>query len=130
MGWKPAPARCTAWRAALVAVLVCAAAHADPDAAAQREIDHLLDYVAASNCTFVRNGQSYPAAKARDHLAMKYRFTRSRLATADEFIQYLATESSTSHEPYKMVCGKQEEHLAGVWLTEELARYRKSLASK
>jgi hypothetical protein len=116
-------------RTAVVALLFCAAAHADPDAAAQREIDHLLDYVATSSCTFVRNGDSYPAAKARDHLAMKYRFARGRLSTADEFIKYLATESSRSHEPYKIVCGTNERP-AGAWLSEELARYRRASASR
>jgi acetyl esterase/lipase len=121
------------WRAvgcgAILALAFCAAAHADPDPTAQREIDHLLDYVGASSCSFVRNGETFPAAKARDHLAMKYRFTRSRLSTAEDFIQYLATDSSTSHEPYKIVCGAQER-LAGPWLSEELARYRKTVATK
>jgi hypothetical protein len=116
-------ARRTAWRAGLVIALFAGAAAADPDAAAQREIDHLLDYIAASKCTFVRNGESFPADKARDHLAMKYRWTRSRLSTAEEFIQYLATESSVSHEPYKIVCANKERP-AGAWLAEELKRYR------
>jgi uncharacterized protein DUF5329 len=118
-------ARCVA----IVAFALCASARADPDPTAQREIDHLLDYVGTSSCSFVRNGETFPAAKARDHLAMKYRFTRSRLSTAEDFIQYLATDSSTSHEPYKIVCGTQER-LAGPWLSEELARYRKTVATK
>lgn len=121
------PVRRLAWRAALVAALFAGMAQAEPDATAQREIDHLLDYVAASSCTFVRNGDSYPASKARDHLAMKYRFTRSRLGTAEEFIRYLATESSISHEPYKIVCGRQERP-AGAWLAEELGRFRRASA--
>jgi hypothetical protein len=118
-----------AWRAALAALLFTGLAHATPDATAQREIDHLLDYVAASGCTFVRNGERYPASKARDHLAMKYRFTRGRLSTAEEFIKYLATESSESHEPYGIECGGKEQP-AGAWLSEELVRYRKALATK
>jgi len=104
----------------------CAAgsARATPDDVAQHEIDHLLDFVAASNCTFVLNGEARPATDARDHLLMKYNYTKWRLSTADEFVQYLATESSTSHEPYKVICGKQERP-AGAWLAEELKRYRK-----
>jgi Family of unknown function (DUF5329) len=125
----PRPHRRTAAWSALVIALLAGTAHADPDATAQREIDHLLDFVAASNCTFVRNGERYPALKARDHLAMKYRFTRGRLHTAEEFISYLATESSTSHEPYKIVCGTNER-AAGAWLSEELARFRKTVAAK
>lgn len=120
--------RRAAWRAGLAALLLTGLAHATPDATAEREIDHLLDYVAASSCTFVRNGESFPAQKAREHLALKYRFTRGRLSTAEEFIKYLATESSMSHEPYKIVCGAKERP-AGAWLAEELARFRKTVAS-
>jgi hypothetical protein len=105
--------------------LVAGLASASPDATAQREIDHLLDYVAASHCTFVRNGERYDAGKAREHLAMKLNFVRWRLSTADEFVKYLATESSVSHEPYLMICGKVEKP-AGPWLATELSHFRKS----
>jgi hypothetical protein len=107
----------------LVLMLAAGLALADPDAAGEREIEHLLDYVAASHCTFMRNGADYPAAQARDHLAMKYRFTRGRIHTADEFIQYLATQSSVSGEPYKIACAGHQEP-AGAWLANELHRYR------
>ena len=45
------------------------AAGASSDAPAKDEIDHLLNFVAASSCTFVRNGTEYPSDKAREHLA-------------------------------------------------------------
>ena len=109
---------------AMVACALSAAAQATPDDAAQHEIDHLLEFVAASNCTFVRSGEKYSSQAAREHLAMKYRFTQFRLSTADEFVQYLATESSTTHEPYFVICGKQERP-AGPWLADELRRFRK-----
>ena len=98
---------------------------ASPDTVAKDEIDHLLQYVAASSCTFVRNGDEYPAAKARDHLESKYRFVGSRIATADDFIKYLATGSSISGEPYHVKCGNVDEP-SGAWLTAELNRYRRS----
>ena len=116
------------WRrgaALLVAMIAAYAAplHADPSPAAQVEIDHLLEFVAASPCTFIRNGASYPAAEARDHLAGKLKFARSRISTTEEFVLNLATESSMSHEPYKVKCGTKEMP-AGVWLSGELKRYR------
>jgi len=89
------------------------------------EIDHLLQFVGSSPCTFIRNGTEYAADKARDHLQSKYRFVGSRISTAEEFIRYLATQSSMSGEPYHVHCGKADA-LAGVWLTTELNRYRKS----
>jgi hypothetical protein len=107
-----------------MALALAQPAHADPAPAAQAEIDHLLAFVAASPCTFIRNGKPHPAAEARDHLAGKFRYARSRIATADEFIRYVASESSTSREPYRVKCGSVELP-AGVWLSDELARYRK-----
>jgi len=97
------------------------------EASSKDEIDHLLNFVAASACTFVRNGTEYPPDKARDHLASKYQFAGSRITTAEEFIKYLATESSMSGELYHVRCGKTEA-LSGVWLTNELNRYRKDSA--
>lgn len=99
------------------------AAVAAPGHAAEDEIDHLLSYVAASSCTFVRNGSEYGAVKARDHLADKYRFAGSRISTAEQFIEYLATKSSFSGEPYHVRCGSNDEP-SGAWLMAELKRYR------
>ena len=99
-------------------------ASADPDLAAQAEIDHLLEFVGASSCTFVRNGTPGTGAAAREHLAGKYRFAKSQISTADEFIKNLATQSSMSGEPYLIRCGKNDQP-AGAWLAEELRRYRK-----
>ena len=97
-----------------------------PDAA-KDEIDHLLNYVASSSCTFVRNGNEYRADQARDHLAGKYRWAGSRISTAEEFIRYLASGSSMSGEPYHVRCGKTDR-LSGEWLATELKRYRETPA--
>lgn len=110
--------------AATVSLALSQSAPAATDAPAKDEIDHLLNYVAASSCTFVRNGSEYPSAQARDHLAGKYRFAGSRISSADDFIKYLATQSSMSGEPYHVKCGRNDG-LAGVWLNDELRRYRK-----
>jgi hypothetical protein len=109
--------------AAAAAFALCSGAIASAPDVAKDEIDHLLGYVAASSCTFVRNGDEYPADKAREHLASKYRFAGGRIASADDFIGYLATKSSLSGEPYHVKCGKTEA-LAGAWLRAELERYR------
>jgi len=110
--------------AATLSLALSQGAPAATDGPAKDEIDHLLNYVATSSCTFVRNGSEYPAAKARDHLAGKYQFAGSRISSAEDFIKYLATQSSMSGEPYHVKCGRNDG-LAGVWLTDELHRYRK-----
>lgn len=114
--------------AAFAATLVFAlSSAASAETSAKREIDHLLNFVATSSCTFVRNGTEYPPDKARDHLASKYQFAGSKITTAEDFIKYLATESSMSGELYHVKCGKTDA-LSGVWLTDELTRFRKASA--
>jgi len=108
-----------------LALVLSNAALASSAAVAQNEIEHLLQYIGESSCTFVLNGDAFPAAKARDHLAMKYRFVGGRISTADDFIKYLATGSSMSGEPYHVKCGSVDA-LSGPWLTAELNRYRKT----
>jgi hypothetical protein len=110
------------------ALALSAPALADPSPAAQGEIDHLLAFVAASPCTFIRNGEAHPAADARAHLESKLKFARGSISSADEFIRYVATESSMSHEPYKVKCGASAEMPAGAWLADELKRYRATAA--
>ena len=126
---RPRPVLRLAQLGVLTLALAAGVAAAEPDAQAQREIDHLLEFVGTSSCTFVRNGEPHPAADARDHLASKYRFARSRITTADEFIRYLGTASSSSGEPYKIVCAGKEGP-AGAWLSGELERYRKVTAQR
>lgn len=112
--------------AGTVATLAFALSHAATASApdvTKDEIDHLLNFVATSSCTFVRNGSEYPADQAREHLAGKYKFVGGRISSAEDFIKYLATGSSMSGEPYHVRCGKAEA-LSGVWLTDELNRYR------
>jgi hypothetical protein len=119
----------TTRRAVLAAVatltfMLAQGAEASPPPPAADEIEHLLNFVAASSCTFVRNATEYAADKAREHLASKYRFAASRIATAEDFIKYLATQSSMSGEPYHVKCAGKDA-LSGLWLAEELRRYRK-----
>jgi hypothetical protein len=119
--------RRTLLAAAATITFALAQASAAANPSPKDEIDHLLNFVAASSCTFIRNGTEYPSDKARDHLASKYQLAGSRITTAEEFIKYLATESSMSGELYRVKCGKTDA-LSGVWLTNELNRYRKDSA--
>ena len=119
--------RRTLLAAAATITFALAQASAAANPSPKDEIDHLLNFVAASSCTFIRNGTEYTSDKASDHLASKYQVAGSRITTAEEFIKYLATGSSMSGELYHVKCGKTEA-LSGVWLTNELNRYRKDAA--
>ena len=117
-----APLRTLAFAVALaVATPACAA----PDATATREIDHLLSFVASSSCKFVRGGSEYDGRKAREHLERKLDYARSKLSTADQFVDNVATGSSLSGEAYKVRCGTREL-TSQAWLRGELETYRRS----
>lgn len=97
-------------------------AYADP-AAADREILHLLDEVGSSGCIFHRNGKDHDPDEARDHLAMKLRRAGKRIKTADDFIKYLATESSWTGKPYSIRCDDEATPSAD-WLNARLDAFR------
>lgn len=111
--------------AAALAALFAAPARAAPDARAQREIDHLLAFVASSECRFVRGGVEHDARDARDHLARKLDVARPLIGSADAFVDHVASGSSLTGEPYRVRCGERES-TAKAWLAGELARHRRA----
>jgi hypothetical protein len=112
------------------AVLACLSISALPSWSEDREseIEHLLDYVEHSDCTFIRNDKPYTASTARSHLERKYGYSKSEVKTADQFIKYVGTASSRSGKPYRIRCG-EHEYAASEWLATELSRFRAALES-
>jgi Family of unknown function (DUF5329) len=99
--------------------MLAAAAHAGT----ADEIQHLLDYVSGSGCTFVRNGVESDAVAARKHIQAKYASAKGHVGSAEDFIRLAASRSSMTGEPYVVRCGSSR-FLSGDWLTDELGRYR------
>ena len=109
----------------LASLAVASHAAAAPDAKATREIDHLLAFVATSDCKFIRGGTDFDGKAAREHLERKLEVARSMLSTADQFVDKVATGSSMSGEAYKVRCGSREL-TSRAWLRGELDKYRKT----
>lgn len=101
--------------------LVTLPAHAET---MDEEIDFLLNTVGQSDCTFTRNGKSYPAADAQKHLQTKRKRGKRYYSTADEYIEKLASKSSMSGKPYSIQCGEEAEQPSGEWFAALLAKYR------
>jgi hypothetical protein len=99
--------------------MLAAAAHAGT----ADEIQHLLDYISGSGCTFVRNGVESDAPAARKHIQAKYAYATGHVGSPEEFIRLVASRSSMTGEPYVVRCGSTQ-FLSGDWLTDELRRYR------
>ncbi len=106
---------------ALLLQLLGTAAMAANDADA---IEHLLESVGSSECTFIRNGKEYSSVDAENHLRMKYRRGKKWASDADAFIERLASKSSFSGKPYRIRCGANPAQLASEWLTARLVGFR------
>jgi hypothetical protein len=66
----------------------------------RKKIESLLESVAKlPNAVFVRNGKSYDAATAAKFLRGKWK-NRTDVRSAEEFIDKVATKSSTTGKPY------------------------------
>nr|WP_233171877.1 DUF5329 family protein [Dyella sp. ASV21] len=111
--------------ASLIALSWAAQSQGLSNATSQREIHALLDFVAHSHCTFIRNGKPYDAIRAENHLEDKLRYLQrlDQVHSTDEFITRAGTQSSVSGEPYLVNCdGRQQTSAA--WLRAELQRIR------
>jgi len=73
------------------------------DAREQARIDFLIHGVeTATNVKFVRNGSEYDGVAGAKHLRMKLDFAGERVKTAEDFVKYCASESSFTHQKYKI----------------------------
>lgn len=115
-----------------VLVLIClllalsgatsAAPESDP------EVQYLLGFVAASGCTFTRNGTDHDSQDAAEHLQLKYEKGRRYAGSAEQFIDHLASESSWTGKPYTVECDGKVEN-SGTWLHRALKQYRSAEAT-
>jgi len=108
---------------ALLTVLIAAGtlfAGEDTDQA----IEYLLAYVARSDSTFIRNGQSYDAQMAAAHLRSKRSYFKAQIRTPEDFIRLAATKSEFSGKPYQVRTRDGRLFTSAEWLTEILADYR------
>ena len=88
------------------------------------EVEHLIEVVSESGCTFIRNGSSHDADDAASHLAMKYRRGKRYAKTTELFIERLASKSSMSGKPYQIKCPNTKAVPSGEWLSARLQEYR------
>jgi len=116
--------------AGIALALAAPFAVAAPDARADAEIRHLVDFIAASGCQFIRNGDPHDSKAAAEHLLMKYGKAKSRLSTAEQFIDKVASRSYLSGNEYRVRCPGKPEIASGEWLGAELRAWRQPAAAK
>ena len=89
-------------------------------------IKFLLDYVAKSDATFIRNGQTHTPQEAVNHIKAKYEHFKSEIKTPEDFIRLAASKSLLTGKPYLVRSPDGKEMRLDVWLTDALKEYRAS----
>jgi hypothetical protein len=92
----------------------------------QKEINHLLEFVANTTCQYERNGSVYDGARAEKHINRKYEYFKDKINSAEDFIKYSATKSTMSGKHYKIHCDNIATQNSSDWLLNELKKYRDS----
>jgi hypothetical protein len=89
-------------------------------------IGYLLDFVANSESTFIRNGTLYPPKTAVQHIQDKYNYFRNDIKTPEDFIRLAATKSEFSGRPYLVRTKDGKEMKTADWLGKALNDHRAS----
>ena len=85
---------------------------------------YLIDQVAKSHLTFIRNGTEYSSQEAADHIWNKYEHFKSRIKSPEDFIHVCASKSLLSGKPY-LVSTARGKIPVEQWLGEILMEYGK-----
>jgi hypothetical protein len=86
----------------------------------KQKIAALLDVVEKSKATFIRNDQEYPPAAARQLMEYKLNKAGEQIKTAQEFIEQLATRSSTTGRIYQIKLADGRITESAFWLRARL----------
>lgn len=97
------------------------------DLNANEEITLLISQIEKENCKFHRNGKTYSAQEAANHLRLKVRRGTRYAKTTEGFIEKLASKSSFSGKPYYIECQQAELISMATWLNTELASIRNNI---
>ncbi len=105
------------------AALFGASAGAAPSLEEQARIDRLIDAVAqAKSARFIRNGREYAATDAATFLREKLKSRRESVHSAADFIDQVASRSSTTGEPYRLRFADGRTETSEQFLRAALAR--------
>ncbi len=91
-----------------------------------RTVTYLLDFVAKSDCTFIRNGKSYTPKEASEHMKGKYEHFKKEIKTPEDFVRLAASKSLVSGQAYRVKTIDGKEFECATWLGKILDDYRKS----
>ena len=88
----------------------------------QQVISYLIDTIARSNLTFIRNGETYSGDQAAAHVRKKYECFRSRIKSPEDFIRLCASKSLVTGKAY-LVDTAQGRISVEKWLEQILGEH-------
>ena len=92
-------------------------------AAESARVERLIQYVESrTDVSFVRNGTAYSSSDAGTFLRGKMKQMGEQVTTAQQFIDQIASRSSTSGEPYMIRHADGRTEQASRFLGDELKR--------
>jgi hypothetical protein len=107
-------------------LLVLAGTAGEPTAAEKQKIERLIQHVESlKNAVFVRNGKAYDAPTAARFLRGKWKASADEVKTARDFIEKIATASSTTGRPYHIRFKDGTEQKSGEYLRSVLKKLSK-----
>jgi hypothetical protein len=111
--------------ASILVLSFSSGARAFPDKGVEYyKIVYLLNVIGASKLVFIRNGVEYTGEEAKKHLLDKLHVAGDDIRTAEDFINYIASESSSSGITYYVRFDDGTQVEAGIWLRQELAKMK------
>jgi hypothetical protein len=114
----------TAMGALILLMCISLGAWADMPPEQEAEVEHLINYLAESDCRMLRNGKSHAGKDGASHVRSKYAHFRSEISNTEDFIRYSATKSTISGRYYEVHCPGEAPVRSKDWLLEELKAYR------
>ena len=94
------------------------------DAREQARIDFVLHGVETSaGIRFIRNGTEHDGQAAAKHLRSKLGIAGARVATAEDFVKYCASESSLTRQKYKVKLADGTVLDAAAYFEAELRKF-------
>lgn len=90
----------------------------------EQTINYLLNYIATSQVTFIRNGAAHTPAEGVEHVRAKYEHFKNEIKTPEDFIRLAATKSLLSSQPYLVKLEGSKERRLDEWLNEALKAHR------
>jgi hypothetical protein len=124
-GREPTAKRASIALAAVFLVGFIAPCPADVPNDQRLEVRHLIGFLRDSACAMIRNGKSYAGEAGARHVQRKYDHFREDIRSTEEFIEYAATRSTMSGQPYRVQCPGHQPVPSRDWLLEELQAFRR-----